>query len=245
MCHDIHISGDSRCPNGGDRRPLQFPHLTASLWCELRPREETEASACPPGQHSLGSGLPLQQADTQVRLPWLWQGNFFSNGAKAMISIYLRYLAQCAMWPFLHARVLKDSITHVTSLGTDTSRSSFSAHFHSQFGFCPLWQTLFECGCWLPSTAPFPPARVCPCFSGSLTELKMDLFSQMFGLMGGPCALCRAWSQNTNDTINQQNRSLSHAKIISYVLFTIPPSQSWKGLLKVSSQCRYLSLSSD
>ena len=61
---------------------------------------------------------------------------------------------------------------------------------------------------------------------------------------GWTLALCGAWSQNANDTINQQNRSLSHAKIISwYVLFTNPPSQSWKGLLKVSSQCRYLSLS--
>lgn len=37
--------------------------------------------------------------------------------------------------------------TSYTSLGTDTSRSSSSAHFHSQFGFCPHWQTLFECGC--------------------------------------------------------------------------------------------------
>ena len=42
---------------------------------------------------------------------------------------------------------LKYSITQVTSLGTDTSRSSSSAHFHSQFGFCPRQQTLFECGC--------------------------------------------------------------------------------------------------
>ena len=161
-----------------------------------------------------------------------------------MISVYSGYLAPCALGCDL--------------LGQGFKRFNYtrykSRYGHKQiillcsFPFSIWFLSALANSVWMwllitqPSTAPFPLACVCPCFSGSLTELKMDLFSQMFGLktrlMGGPGALCRAWSQNTNDTINQQNRSLSHAKIISYVLFTNPP-------LKVSSQCRYLSLSSD
>ena len=96
-------------------------------------------------------------------------------------------VSQTQPWPLLGFKRFNSKSRY------GTSRSSSSAHFHSQFGFCPRVPALFECDCWLgrtglraapsSSSSSLSLSRVCPGFSGSLTELKMDLFSQMFGLM--------------------------------------------------------------
>ena len=121
----------------------------------------------------------------------------------------------------------------------------------SQFGFCPL---LAGAGLCVNAAADYPPGPgpgpgVCQAFSPDLKLSSKWICSVKCSVkclgsrQGWTRALSRAGSQNAKDiTIKPNKTDPSHTAIRSDVLFTNAPALTLKALLKVSSQCRYISL---